>query len=298
MRISREPTILLPRHRRPVPQFRTAGFTLIELLMVMTIIGILIALILPAVANVISRVHFAEAKTEISGLETALSKFKSDHNVYPPSNIVLSEVGGNWTADAKSKIREMFGTSFNFNKNRDLNNDGVISGNLDLNGAECLVFFLGGMMKPRATPTDPIGHIGFSNNPTDPFLVTGLSREARFFEFKNDRFTDLDNDGMPEYKDPLPDQLAPYWYVEASSYRTASLPPADPQHTRDFLGSTLTTTYTDGTQFHNKNSFQIISPGSDALYGLGGVYKPDDASALTIDEQDNLTNFAKGVLGN
>ena len=43
--------------------------------------------------------------------------------------------------------------------------------------------------------------------------------------------------------------------------------------------------------------YQIISPGFDGLYGVGGVYK--DGSELTgvrLPEADNITNFSGGVL--
>ncbi|MEJ7638150.1 MAG: hypothetical protein WKF75_09280 [Singulisphaera sp.] len=65
------------------------------------------------------------------------------------------------------------------------------------------------------------------------------------------------------------------------------------------------------TQWHKGQSFQIISPGADGLYGLGGVYRPSDPEKMPPDlgavsgttegtirnrENDNLTNFAGGPL--
>lgn len=63
--------------------------------------------------------------------------------------------------------------------------------------------------------------------------------------------------------------------------------------------------------FHNPQSFQIISPGADGMYGLGGTYNPSaaqgsalpapaktnstDTNVRTI-ENDNLTNFHNGTL--
>ncbi len=65
------------------------------------------------------------------------------------------------------------------------------------------------------------------------------------------------------------------------------------------------------TQWHKGQSFQIISAGTDGLYGLGGTYLPSGTSKMPADtatvsgttdasirtrENDNLTNFAGGTL--
>lgn len=65
------------------------------------------------------------------------------------------------------------------------------------------------------------------------------------------------------------------------------------------------------TQWHKGASFQLISPGADGLYGIGGIYRPNDSQKLPADagtlsgttdtairsrENDNLTNFAGGRL--
>ncbi|MFN9972664.1 MAG: hypothetical protein ACK58T_22515, partial [Phycisphaerae bacterium] len=47
---------------------------------------------------------------------------------------------------------------------------------------------------------------------------------------------------------------------------------------------------------HRPNSYQLISPGLDGLYGAGGVYNTSsDVDARTA-ERDNITNFAGGAL--
>src|SRR6185503_11718589 len=71
--------------------------TLIELLMVLAIIGLLAALLLPAIMGAFQRGKEAAEAAEISNLSTALQKFKDRFGVYPPSHFVLFE-DGNYSA--------------------------------------------------------------------------------------------------------------------------------------------------------------------------------------------------------
>ena len=75
------------RRRRP------GGFTLVELLVVVVIIGILIALLVPAIANAVKTANNARVTGEINGMTTALAAFKDKYGEYPPSRIILSETG-------------------------------------------------------------------------------------------------------------------------------------------------------------------------------------------------------------
>lgn len=62
------------------------AFTLVELLVVISIIGVLAALILP-VANSVFRVKkINTAQAELQLIETALENYKAKYGVYPPSN--------------------------------------------------------------------------------------------------------------------------------------------------------------------------------------------------------------------
>lgn len=81
------------RHRR-------AGFTLVELLVVITVIGILIALLVPAVMNGVRAANNARAASEIQTLSQALASFKTKYGDFPPSRIILMENGAYNTTDA------------------------------------------------------------------------------------------------------------------------------------------------------------------------------------------------------
>ena len=324
--------------RSPNTSDRRTGFTLIELLMVIAIIGILIALLVPAVGGALKRARVTSVRAEISQLETAIGKFRSVYNMDPPSSIMLFENPANnngWTSaspsaaaiQSRALIRQLW-PQFNFAALRDINGNGnTTDAPIALSQGECLVFFLGGMngnTVPGSATADnnipnttiPLLHIGactgFSKNPADPLARTG-NREAPLFEFLPFRFTDVDGDGFPEYRDPLPSQTMPYLYY--SGYDGTGYAPAE------FGGGALSEPYRTGTALAaplwKPNSYQIISPGYDRAYGYGGAYVASGTDRLPIDptaytgatpaqtpptpaqrapETDNITNFSAGEL--
>jgi prepilin-type N-terminal cleavage/methylation domain-containing protein len=298
------------------------GFSLIELMVVIVIIAILMALILPAISGARQRARIAQVSAEVTQLDNAIAKFKSVYNLEPPSSLYIPPKGGTWTAADRSKVRGIW-PQFDFATNGGLTiptnaTGGSITGGVHLNGAECLVFFLGGIPDRRNT-TAVVG--GFSKDPRYPWQYIewnkqtlqweslGTNREGPFFEFDNSRFTDLDNDGLLEFADPLPDQQTPYMYLSSQgrNYKRtnaagSTLAEQDDydvhggnSNAKDMQAVYLKTAAP--VQAHRPDSYQIISPGPDATYGLGGVYK--DGSELTnarTVEADNITNFSGGQL--
>jgi general secretion pathway protein G len=69
-------------HRSPS---NARGFTLIEIMVVVVIIGILAALVAPAVMNRIDDAQITKAKQDIRAYETALNLFRMDNFKYPTS---------------------------------------------------------------------------------------------------------------------------------------------------------------------------------------------------------------------
>jgi general secretion pathway protein G len=68
------------------------GFTLIEIMVVVVIIGLLAVLILPNVFGRVEEARVAKAKSDIQGIETALTMFKLDNYVYPSTDLGLTSL--------------------------------------------------------------------------------------------------------------------------------------------------------------------------------------------------------------
>jgi general secretion pathway protein G len=64
---------------------KSEGFTLIELLLVLTILGILAAIVVPKMAGRGKEAQIQAAVTQISAFKTALNQFEVDNGYYPKS---------------------------------------------------------------------------------------------------------------------------------------------------------------------------------------------------------------------
>lgn len=310
---------LLPSPRRSL----RGGFTLIEILVVITILAILVALLVPALGGAQTRARIVQVRTDISALESAIAQFKSDFgSIEPPSGIIIYEDANGWTTNASNPavvrsraiIRQLW-PQYDFSMDRDINRDNDESDVFDLGGSECLVFFLGGAIEVDDTngngyrdAGEKVFHAGFSKNPANPF-ASGGNRLGPYFEFRNDRLTESPvNTGFFAYRDPWPSQTAPYVYLssyDGKGYRLADLGTGGLSHW-----------YLQGTSATSPawlaTKYQIISPGPDGQYGVGGPFQPTASVALPAwnrtspagtwtladraAEADNITNFHNGRL--
>lgn len=295
--------------KRQLTHKRRHGFTLVEILIVVVIIGMLLALLIPAVSQARMTARVAHCKNEVMQLDSAITSFSTRFGVEPPSRITICESPADWATNATSKafIRRCW-PQFDFNKARDLDNDGSTTKAFTLDAAECLVFFLGGA---KDTATGAL--VGFSANPSDPFTAAGSARVGPFFEFDPKRLTDKDTDKLQEYHDIFGnldlDPIVYYSSYEGKGYlatdKSWGMAGAYQQ------GSTAT------SPFYKAQSHQIIAPGFDGILGenSGGPYDSDNAAAsLAVGrptpvshpsgsnnwggaaEYDNITNFSRAQL--
>lgn len=308
------------------------GFTLVELIIVVMIIAMLAGMVLPAVLRARGNAQVAQVATEIKALDAALSDFKATFGVYPPSSITLYESPAGWVANpsARSRVLQLW-NQFSFTVSRDINGDGDATDVVTLTSGECLVFFLGGIFDPPITTTSTGAPSGFSKNPGNPFQRGGGSRLGPYYQFDIGRLVDLDSDGFPEFKDPLPSQQLPYLYLsgyDGTDYidglPQGATPPRPTELPATMAGGAYQQTYivptaTTRRAYWNAKSCQIISPGFDgssgdtSAYGAGGYYQADKADDLLVDkdvngdgtisaweqrnaERDNITNFKGGTL--
>lgn len=315
------------RSRRP-------AFTLIEILVVLVVISILVGLLTPALIGAYRSSIVAAQQAEYETLTQALTNFKVDYGMYPPSRVVLDERGDYSPAhfqqslppaDAATAVRETTrslvalrslaprcrfdvsgptpsqqipGGYYDFNRNGRYDAVPVI-----LSGDEALVFFLSGVGKDAQNPWKP--------DATEP--------PARY-EFRPGSLVDFDGDGWPSLADQIGGRPVAYFSTTVSGYDPSDCDdPSEPSETFALVTRLVTSPgpnpYTDGApdptngklaRWHRSTSFQLISPGVDGRFGPGGQYDPTDAAVTSLpvategardEERDNVTNFHRGVMG-
>lgn len=128
---------------------------------------------------------------------------------------------------------------------------------------------------------------GFSPDPQYP--LTGSGRKTPFFEFDPKRLVDL-GDGHIGYV-PRHHLQSPYVYFNHRTYSSDSF--KDPRSGR---ATGVARPYkNEHGEFHNPESFQLLSAGLDDDYGAGGVYPTGEG--FIKGDVDNLSNLSGHKLG-
>lgn len=260
------------RHRRRRTR-ATRGFTLVEMLVVVSIIGLLAALVTSTVMEVIATARKTAIAVEMGQMELVLSMY----NDPPPSALSGSEFEGylqrlfprydmdNGTTGLASRMNSAFQT---------FDGDYDYEGTVPYRADWALVFWL----------------VGFSGDPEDPLRDHGLRMTGQLkadknlkqvFEFDKER---LENGSYARAGNTSHDERK-YYYVDFRQYGDVILS----QGGNDFIA------YRNGVgadgDYYNEDTYQIINPGRDGLLGVGqGV----ELEGLPYDGEDgdNMTNFS------
>ena len=170
---------------------RHSAFTLVELLVVIAIIGVLIALLLPAVTGALGSANETAILTEIQNMDAALKDYKNNVGSFPPNTQTDGTGAGahidetKILADFKRHLKKAFPThreppylieALVGITHSSVNNDATLlpSGPLSsgMNAAESLVFWLGGFSDD---PKYPISGIGGPSYRVDAISLNGAA---------------------------------------------------------------------------------------------------------------------------
>lgn len=267
------------------------AFTLVELLMVVTIIGILIGLLLPAVYFGMQSVKKGAIGIELQTLASAVEQYKNKYGSYPPDGSKAAYFESHY----RNIFRQIAATEFT----------AVATACNVVNGAPASAY-----MDPPEALVFALG--GFSTDPLHPFTGPGgpliavsggyqynTDRNEPLYEFKEAQLT-IDtsggtamsndeslyglgaNDAMPVYRGPWGKQ-APFVYFHSSSYSyspgtpfpffnyygNANLGFARPYKSDKLNTSVAATPANAETYFKymNDRTFQLISAGLDDNFG-------------------------------
>ena len=135
-----------------MPRATKTGFSLIELLVVVTIIGLMMALLLPAVQSAREAARRIQCTSNLKQLGLALQQYETGYGVYPPSTVLSGQgnttnwVGG-WSVNGRILSFTEQNTFFNA---INLSTDQTAPMNLTVTGQSFGVFLCPSEVSPQS----------------------------------------------------------------------------------------------------------------------------------------------------
>jgi prepilin-type N-terminal cleavage/methylation domain-containing protein len=286
------------------------GFTLVEMMTVILIIGLLMAVAVPAIMRTITTGRETAIRMEINALSQAVEQYMQKYGDYPPD-------GSDWDVLVRHMRRafpRMSSQDLSLLTQLTRQRGTETFSYVAMDRAEALVFFLGGFsgdpQHPLTGEGGPLSH--FSGPVTDlSSYQYNATRDNRFFDFDPARLTiaratdtsplmSTDetllevSDAVHGFADPLPAYLArsgeptPLVYFDSrtygelapgvyNGYQAGAYPSqyggVRPYKTQAVVQPPSGSSYgsvanaLQGIPFHNRETFQIISPGLDGVFG-------------------------------
>jgi prepilin-type N-terminal cleavage/methylation domain-containing protein len=290
----------------PTRQSRQRGFTLVEMLVVLAIIGILVALLLPAVMMAMDSARRASIAAEIKSLNDGAEAYYAKHNDYPPNfrdyNVVMRHINKCYKNIAPNRLNEFVAAVWpGFNNT---NNRPPLTAIPQIDEGEALVFWL---HFTDDDSRDPFKAIRYSPMTTTPFVS-----QQRFGNLNEQKLDDADADGVPSYRAVNAGDTH-YIYIDSRSYKYFyQADVTDPQYAAyaesGYSSGAFVRPYWSDVQGPpsppfpafkpmNPTTFQIICAGRDGEFGgqLDDTFKIfKNGTGYNEADRDNQTNFSEG----
>lgn len=280
-----------PTHKQRNP---SGGFTLVEVLVVITIIGILAALLIPAIGGVVARGKETAIAMEVEQISQALEAYKNEYQDYPPDYSDLSVVVRHFRKFAPQISNDDLAVLSVITSDANGNTTATA-----VNRAEALVLALGGYSDDKRRPLTGAGGPFIIIDPTQPInrqnIRYNVDLTNKLFDMDLGRLTlnNQDFEGPGEISDGIPALLPrglsqPYIYFDSHTYNLVASgntviangyyggvdaggirPYMTFQQPRAPGGNTYGTkaAAASGFRFQKAETFQVISAGLDDIYG-------------------------------
>jgi len=273
------------------PTRRRAAFTLVEMLVVIAIIGVLVALLLPAVVGAINAARRARNALEVSQLANAVEAYKNKFGDYPPTfrshDVFIRHVRKCYpridstpsTGHLALVEQAIWGTN-NFTSGT--------TPTPNIEEGEALVFWL------ALVDND-------TRQPFKALLGTQPVSAVNLYDFDQRRLFDgTDTDLVPYYRAPYADETG-YILIDNRAYSLhdqAAETKAQVEGTDTTAQNQVRPYAASSSSFINPTTFQIICAGQDGNFGedpspLGPKVYPSGLNYQEADN-DNQTNFSEG----
>jgi prepilin-type N-terminal cleavage/methylation domain-containing protein len=289
---------------------RRSAFTLVEMLVVLAIIGILAALLLPAVMSAIVRARTAAVAIEVNQLASAIESYKQDKGDYPPNfrdpAVIRRHVNKCYPKADPTYVQSFVTLACDETNNKTMIDEG-----------ESLVFWL------AMTDNDPrypfLSYLGQAGRTPNP---------KKYYPFDETRLQGIDgsnNDFVPSYiAKNCQDTF--YLYIDSRSYDRASAEADDlakfttsgdaadryafaedtskgvQPYWSDSPAISVPSGATKTRDLYkpiNPTTFQLICAGLDGEFGFqpgadSDVRQFPSGTNFNTDDRDNITNFSNG----